>query len=150
MKARQLEKLGIPRHLTKVAKWMASHMRQTTDIKPTEVKDKLIAIVENPSDFLEDEFFGDFATAMMRHQKLMANREKAFNHAKYLRLGNSGVRTLKKKRSSSSPEHANSQSQRQLRSCLMRILVMAYPSAVCWQPKMQSFLTQSASISPAE
>ena len=62
MQARQLEKLGVPRHLTKAVKWTASEVRKITGMKPLEVRDKIIAIVDDPEQYFDDEHFADIAS----------------------------------------------------------------------------------------
>ncbi len=73
MKARQLEKLGIPPSLTKAAKWLAADVRDATGMKPNEVKAKLEAIVADPDAYRDDEHFGELAQAIARSQQAAAN-----------------------------------------------------------------------------
>lgn len=71
MKARQLEKLGIPAPLTKLAKWKASEARAAgADIN--EVRATLRALVENPEAFREHPHFGELAGEVSLYQRYAA------------------------------------------------------------------------------
>lgn len=78
MKAKQLEKLGIPPALAKLAKWRAAEARKATGIKPDEVRAKLEAIVADPNDFREDEHFGELARAVAHYQKAAQKADEGF------------------------------------------------------------------------
>lgn len=60
MKARQVEKLGIPAGLAKLAKWKASEARQA-GLKPHEIKARMTQLVESPDTLVGDPHFGELA-----------------------------------------------------------------------------------------
>jgi len=73
MKARQLEKIGIPPSMTKMAKWLAADARKATGMKPNDIRQTLHAIVANPDDYRDDPHFGELAIAIGRSQLAVAN-----------------------------------------------------------------------------
>lgn len=73
MKARQLEKMGVPYALAKAAKWTVSVARQGgMDIN--EAKAKLKQLVDDPDALRDDEIFGGLAAEMSRYQRIAAVR----------------------------------------------------------------------------
>ena len=75
MKARQLEKLGIPTALTKPAKWVASAARQD-GATLEEVRGKLKQLVDDPSALVDDAYFGELAAEMVKHRRVDAARRQ--------------------------------------------------------------------------
>ena len=75
MKARQLEKLGIPTALAKPAKWAASAARQDGQTLE-EVKAKLKMLVDDPEALLEDTYFRGLAAEMAKYQRIDAARKQ--------------------------------------------------------------------------
>lgn len=75
MKARQLEKLGIPSALAKPAKWAASAARQDGQ-SLEDVKAKLKLLVADPEALLEDIFFCQLAAEMAKYQRIDAARKQ--------------------------------------------------------------------------
>ncbi|MFI4859705.1 MAG: RtcB family protein [Phycisphaerales bacterium JB063] len=75
MKARQLEKLGIPTALAKPAKWAASAARQDGQ-SLEEVKGKLKLLVDDPEALLEDTYFRELAAEMAKHRRIDAARRQ--------------------------------------------------------------------------
>lgn len=75
MKARQLEKLGIPTALAKPAKWAASAARQDGQ-SLEEVKQKLKQLVDDPEALLEDDYFRGLAAEMAKYQRIDAARKQ--------------------------------------------------------------------------
>jgi len=73
MKARQLEQLGIPSHLSKLAKWSAQAARSARRMKPQEIRDELKRLIADPDAFRDDEHLGDLARAMALRQQADAN-----------------------------------------------------------------------------
>jgi len=73
MKARQLEKLGIPTALAKPAKWIVSVARQE-GASLDEVRAKLRQLVDDPAALLEDVHFGELAAEMAKHQRIAEAR----------------------------------------------------------------------------
>ena len=69
MKARQLEKLGIPAALTKLAKWKASDAR-AAGMGQVEVREALRTLAEDPESFRDHPHFGELAAdlSLMRRQ----------------------------------------------------------------------------------
>lgn len=74
MKARQLEKLGLPASLAKLAKWKASEAR-AAGMSQQDVRQALEKIVENPDAFREHPQFGQLAYELAVVQKHIANSE---------------------------------------------------------------------------
>jgi tRNA-splicing ligase RtcB len=68
MKARQLEKMGIPGSLAKAAKWTVSVARQG-GMSIGDAKTKLALLVEDPDALRDDELFGSLAVEMSRYQR---------------------------------------------------------------------------------
>jgi tRNA-splicing ligase RtcB len=75
MKARQLEKLGIPSALAKPAKWAASAARQDGQ-SLDEVKGKLKQLVDDPDALLEDTYFRGLAAEMSKYRRIDAARKQ--------------------------------------------------------------------------
>lgn len=78
MKARQLEKMGIPSSLAKAAKWSVSVARQE-GMSIGDAKAKLALLVEDPDALREDELFGALAVEMSRYQRAEQARIDAAN-----------------------------------------------------------------------
>ncbi|XAL98402.1 RtcB family protein [Phycisphaeraceae bacterium D3-23] len=75
MKAKQLEKLGIPAALSKPAKWAASAARQDGQ-SLEEVKAKLKMLVDDPEALLDDTYFRDLAAEMAKYRRIDAARKQ--------------------------------------------------------------------------
>jgi len=71
VKARQIEKLGIPRALSKQAKWLVSEARERGESAEA-VKARLAAIVADPEAHRDDEQFGSLAAQVALHQRAAA------------------------------------------------------------------------------
>ncbi len=71
MKARQVEKLGIPPGLAKLAKWKASEARQA-GLKPHEIREKLTAVAKDPDAHAGDAHFGELAREVSLVQRFVA------------------------------------------------------------------------------
>lgn len=78
MKARQLEKMGIPGALAKAAKWAVSVARQE-GMSIGDAKAKLAQLVEDPDALREDAMFGSLAVEMSRYQRAEQARVDAAN-----------------------------------------------------------------------
>jgi tRNA-splicing ligase RtcB len=78
MKARQLEKMGIPAALAKPAKWVLSQARGN-GMEINEAKAKLKQLVDDPDAMREDETFGELAEQVSLHQRMAEAREAAAN-----------------------------------------------------------------------
>ncbi|MEM1353743.1 MAG: RtcB family protein [Planctomycetota bacterium] len=76
MKARQLEKMGIPAVLAKPAKWVVSAARQD-GAGLDEVRAKLRRLVDDPKALIDDPHFGELAREMARYQRIAEVREAA-------------------------------------------------------------------------
>ncbi len=77
MKARQLEKLGIPPSLTKLAKWTASEARRK-GMSAEEVRALLAQLAVSPQTLREHEDFGELARQMELMKQMAAGRETAY------------------------------------------------------------------------
>ncbi len=77
MKARQLEKLGIPPSLTKLAKWTASAARQA-GLSQQEVRALLAQLVSNPDALRDHEHFGELARQICLTNQITAGRDTAY------------------------------------------------------------------------
>ncbi len=76
MKARQIEKIGIPRgKLAKLAKWLASEARQS-GLDTKTVWATLEAIVADPAAHRDDPHFAPLAKALDQRQRAVANVER--------------------------------------------------------------------------
>jgi tRNA-splicing ligase RtcB (3'-phosphate/5'-hydroxy nucleic acid ligase) len=76
MKARQLEKLGIPPSLAKLAKWLAQDARRK-GMELAEVRRTLAEIVDNPDAYREHPHFAELATAIAQRRAADANASAA-------------------------------------------------------------------------
>ncbi|MFN3168025.1 MAG: RtcB family protein [Phycisphaeraceae bacterium] len=76
MKAKQLEKMGIPAALAKAAKWTVSQARQN-GMELNEAKAKLRTLVDDPDALRDDALFGDLAAEMSRYQRIAEARASA-------------------------------------------------------------------------
>jgi len=73
MKAKQLQKLGIPTgDLARATKWQAQIARQD-GLSADEVKSRIKAMVENPAAFRDDPYFGSIAKMIAIHQQAQVN-----------------------------------------------------------------------------
>ncbi|MEX2216828.1 MAG: RtcB family protein [Phycisphaeraceae bacterium] len=77
MKARQLEKLGIPPTMTKLAKWLASEAR-SAGASLDEVRAKLKDIVSDPAAHQEDPHFGELAKGMALQRTMWTHVDQGF------------------------------------------------------------------------
>ena len=77
MKARQLEKLGIPHTMTKLAKWLASEARKA-GASLEEVREKLKTIVRDPAAHQDDPHFGELAKGMALQRTRWTHVEEGF------------------------------------------------------------------------
>lgn len=76
MKAKQLEKMGIPAVLAKPAKWVVSNARQDgAELK--EVRAKLKQLVDDPASLVDDPHFRELAREMVRYQRIAEVREQS-------------------------------------------------------------------------
>lgn len=78
MKARQLEKMGIPSTLAKAAKWTVSCARQE-GMSIGDAKAKLQLLVEDPEALRDDTLFGSLAVEMSRYKRAAQARADAAN-----------------------------------------------------------------------
>ncbi|MFK7788586.1 MAG: RtcB family protein [Phycisphaeraceae bacterium] len=78
MKARQLEKMGIPSSLAKAAKWSVSAARQE-GMSIGDAKAKLAQLVADPESLREDALFGSLAVEISRYQRAEQARLDAAN-----------------------------------------------------------------------
>ena len=65
MKRRQLEKLGLPGDLARIAKWLISDAPHH-DLTHAEARARVAAIAKDPEPHIDDPYFGDLAKAMRR------------------------------------------------------------------------------------
>jgi len=77
MKARALENIGIPHTLSKLAKWLASDARNK-GLDQHQVRDRLIAIVADPSSHVNDEHFAELAKNLARMRSMQKNVTQGF------------------------------------------------------------------------
>ncbi|MEO0474781.1 MAG: RtcB family protein [Planctomycetota bacterium] len=76
MKAKQLEKMGIPAVLAKPAKWVMSQARQN-GMSLDDAKATLKQLVDDPETLREDEIFGPLAREMSQYQRIAEARAQA-------------------------------------------------------------------------
>ena len=76
MKAKQLEKMGIPAALAKPAKWVVSQARQN-GMSLDDAKATLKQLVDDPEALREDEIFGPLAREMSQYQRIAEARAQA-------------------------------------------------------------------------
>jgi tRNA-splicing ligase RtcB len=77
MKARQLEKIGIPAQLAQMAKWTAADARKRGGLTSAQVRSVMAELVADPAAMKDDEYFGELAVALEKRQLLAAAAEKA-------------------------------------------------------------------------
>jgi len=78
MKARQLEKLGIPSDLAKWAKWLAPELRKQRDLTPQQVKDLLADVARHPQRYRDDDLLHELAAALDRRAQSQAAAKQGF------------------------------------------------------------------------
>jgi tRNA-splicing ligase RtcB len=76
MKAKQLEKMGIPAALAKAAKWTVSQARQN-GMELNDAKATLKQLVDDPDALRDDELFGALAREMSQYQRIAEARANA-------------------------------------------------------------------------
>jgi len=79
MKARQLEKMGVPRPLSKMAKWLFSEARQQ-GMTLDDTKQLLADIIADPNAFREHNIFGELARELSLHQRAVEHAASEPTH----------------------------------------------------------------------
>ena len=80
MKARQLQNLGYPKSLARLAKWTAAQA-VAAGRSPQAVKDALAVLPADPEGYREDEHFGELARMMSQERRAAANARKPSERA---------------------------------------------------------------------